>query len=62
MHGKERTTHSDALVILAEMSAHDGRFIHGYTEVCLNEIDGSQDGEIGVALAASWTTHLGNLT
>ena len=62
MLGKEGTTHTDSLVVLAEMSAHDGRFIHGYTEVCLNEIDGNQDGEIGIALAASGATHLGNLT
>ena len=62
MHGKERTTHSDALVILAEMSAHDGRFVHVYTEIRFHERDGCQDGQIGIALAASWTTHLGNLT
>ena len=62
MLGKERTTHSDALVVLAEMSAHNGRYIHGYTEILFHEIDGSQDGQIGIALAASWTTHLGNLT
>ena len=62
MLGKERTTHTDALVVLAEMSAHDGRFLHVYTEVRFHEIDGSLDGEIGVALAASWATHLGNLT
>ena len=62
MHGKERTTHSDALVILAEMSAHDGRFVHVYTEIRFHEINGCQNGQIGISLAASWTTHLSNLT
>ena len=62
MHGKERTTHSDALVVLAEMSAHHGRFVHGYTEIRFHEIDGCLDGEIGIALAASRATHLSNLT
>ena len=62
MHGKERTTHSDALVILAEMSAHYGRFVHTYTEIRFHEIDGCLNGQIGISLAASWTTHLSNLT
>ena len=62
MLGKERTTYSDALVILAEMSAHDGRFVHVYSEIRFHERDGCQDGQIGIALAASWTTHLSNLT
>ena len=62
MLGKERTTHSDALVVLAEMSAHYGRFVHVYTEIRFHERDGCQDGQVGIALAASWTTHLGNLT
>ena len=62
MLGKERTTHSDALVILAEMSAHDGRFVHVYTEIRFHEIYGCQNGQIGISLAASWTTHLSNLT
>ena len=62
MLGKERTTHSDALVILAEMSAHDGRFVHVYTEIRFHEINGCQNGQIGISLAASWTTHLSNLT
>ena len=61
MLGKERTTYSDALVVLAEMSAHNGRFIHGYTEILFHEIDGCQDGQIGIALAASRATHLSNL-
>ena len=62
MLGKERTTHSDALVVLAEMSAHYGRFVHDYTEIRFHEINGRQDGQIGIALAASRTTHLSNLT
>lgn len=37
MLGKERTTYSDALVVLAEMSAHDGRFVHVYTEIRFHE-------------------------
>ena len=53
MFGKERTTHSDALVVLAEMSAHYGRFVHGNTEIRFHEIDGCQYGQIGIALAAS---------
>ena len=61
MHGKERTTHSDALVVLAEMSAHYGSFVHGYAEIRFHEIDGCQDGEIGIAFAAARTTHLSNL-
>ena len=59
---KERTTYSDALVILAEMSARYGRFVHGYTKIRFHKIDGCQDGQIGIALATSWATHLGNLT
>ena len=62
MLGKERTTHSDALVVLAEMSAHNGRFVHGYTEILFHEINGCLNGQIGIALATSWATHLGNLT
>ena len=62
MLGKERTTHSDALVILAEMSAHYGRFVHVYTETRFHEINGCQNGQIGISLTASWTTHLSNLT
>ena len=60
MLGKERTTHSDALVILAEMSAYYGRFVHGYTEIRFHEINGCLNGQIGISLTASWTTHLGN--
>jgi len=37
MLGKERTTYSDVLVVLAEMSAHDGRFVHVYTEIRFHE-------------------------
>ena len=59
---KERTTHTDALVVLAEMSAHYRRFVHGYTKIRFHEINGRQNGQIGIALAASWATHLGNLT
>ena len=59
---KERTTYSDALVVLAEMYAHDGRFVHVYTEIRSHERDGCQDGQIGIALAASGPTHLSNLT
>ena len=62
MFWKERTTHSNALVIFAEMSAHYGRFVHSYTEIRFHEIDGYQYGQIGIALATSWATHLGNLT
>ena len=62
MLGKERATHTDALVILSEMSAHYGRFVHGNTEFRFHEINGCLNGQIGIALAASWTTHLGNLT
>ena len=62
MLGKERTTYSDALVILAEMSAHNERCVHVYTKIRFHKIDGCQDGQIGIALATSWTTHLGNLT
>ena len=60
--GKERATHSDALVVLSEMSANYGRFVHGNTEFLFHEINGCQDGQIGIALATSWTTYLGNLT
>ncbi len=56
----ERTSHSNALVVLAEMHAHDGRFVHTYTEVRFHKINGSQNGQIRIALAASWTTRLGN--
>ena len=59
---KERTTYSDALVILAEMSAHNERCVHVYTKIRFHKIDGCQDGQIGIALATSWATHLGNLT
>ena len=62
MLGKERTTHTDALVVLAEMSAHDGRFVHVYTEIRFYEINGCQNGQIGISLAASWTSHLSNFT
>ena len=62
MLGKERTTYSDALVVLAKMSAHYGRFVHENTEIHFHEINGCQNGQIGIALATSWTTHLGNLT
>ena len=62
MFGKERTTHPDALVVLTEMSAHYGRFVHTYTEIRFHEINGCLNGQIGISLAASWTTHLGNLT
>ena len=62
MHGKERTTHSDALVVLAEMSAHYGRFVHGHTEIRFHEINGRQDGQIGIALAASWPTYVADCT
>ena len=39
MLGKEWTTHSDALVVFAEMSAHYGRLVHGNTEIRFYEID-----------------------
>ena len=61
MLGKERTTHSDVLVVLAEMAAHNGRLVHGDTEIRFHEINGCQNGQIGVALAAPRATHLGNL-
>ena len=62
MHGKERTTHSDALVVLAEMSAHYGRFVHGYTEIRFHEIDGCQDGQIGIALTTTRPADIANFT
>ena len=48
---KERTTHSDALVVLAEMPTHYSRFVHRYTKIRFHEINGCQDGQIGIALA-----------
>ena len=48
---KERTTHSDALVVLAEMPTHYRRFAHVYTEIRFHEINGCQNGQIGIALA-----------
>ena len=48
---KERTTHPDALVVLAEMPTHYSRFVHRYTEIRFHEINGCQDGQIGIALA-----------
>ena len=59
--GKERTAQMYALIVLAEMSAHYYRFIHRNTEIISNEINSCQNGEVGVALATSWATHLGNL-
>ena len=48
---KERTTHSDALVVLAEMPTHYRRFAHVYTEIRFHEINGCQNRQIGIALA-----------
>lgn len=48
---KERTTHSDALVVLAEMPTHYRRFAHVYTEIRFHEINGCQNGQIEIALA-----------
>ena len=53
---KERTTHSDALIVLAEMPTHYRRFAHVYTEIRFHEIHGCQNGQIGIALAATGTT------
>lgn len=50
--------HSDALVVLAEMPAHYGRFVHGNAEIRFHEINGSLNRQIGISLTASWSTHL----
>ena len=48
---KERTTHPDALVVLAEMPTHYRRFAHVYTEIRFHEINGCQNRQIEIALA-----------
>ena len=58
----ERTAFTDALVILAGIIADDIRSVHFHTELLLGEVDGREDGQIGVALAAARSTDASYLT
>ena len=59
---KERTAFADALVVLAGIIADDIRPLHFHTKFLLGEVDGREDGQIGVALAAARATDIANLT
>ena len=52
---------ADTLVILVGIIADDIWLFHFHTELLLGEVDGREDGEIGVALAAARTTDVANL-
>ncbi len=52
----------DALVVLARIAADDLGTFHLHTEMFLDKIDGSEDGEERVALAAARATDMAYLT
>ena len=58
----ERTAFTDALVVLAGIIADDIRSVHFHTELLLGEVDGRENGQIGVALAAARATYIAYLT
>ena len=59
---KERTALADALVVLAGIIADDIRSLHFHTKFFLGEVDGRENGQIGVALAAARATDVSYFT
>ena len=57
----ERTAFTNALVVLAGIIADDISSVHFHTELLLGEVDGREDGQIGVTLAAARATDVAYL-
>ena len=55
---EERAAFSDALIVFAEMGADDLRLLHLHTQVLLRKVNGCQDGETGIPLAAAGAADL----
>ena len=58
----ERTAFANALVILTGIIADDIRSVHFHAKFLLGEVDGRENGQIGVALAAARATYIAYLT
>ena len=52
----ERASLADALVVPVGKLANDIRPLHFHAELLLGEVDGRENGQIGIAFAATGTT------